>query len=72
MARPTYDKIANSFDLWCDYVDPNATTSRADFEAMSHADRMALIVGMFDPEPKRAPTVDEVLAETLIGCGMHR
>jgi hypothetical protein len=61
MSRPTDTEIASSFDLWQDYIDPNATTSRAQFDAMSHADRMALIVGTFGPDPERVPTVDEIL-----------
>jgi hypothetical protein len=72
MSRPTDTEIASSFDLWRDYIDPNATTSRAEFDAMSHADRMALIVGTFGPNmPEPVPTVDEVLADTAIGCGWH-
>jgi hypothetical protein len=67
-----YDKIASSFDLWCDYIDPNATSSRADFDAMSHADRVALIIETFGPDPERVPTVDEILADTAIANGWHR
>jgi hypothetical protein len=73
MSRPTDTEIASSFDLWQGYIDPNATTSRAQFDAMSHADRMALIVGTFGPDPERVPTVDEILADTAIGRGgWHR
>jgi len=72
MLRPTYDENASSFELWGEYVDPDATTSEAEFNAMSHADRVALMVETYGPEPRRAPTVDEVLAETSIGCGLHR
>jgi hypothetical protein len=64
MPRPTYDEIASSYPLWQEHIDPNATTGRASFDAMSHDDRMALITETFGPEPERAPTVDEVLAET--------
>ena len=72
MSRPTYAEIASSYPLWQEHVDPSTATSRAEFDAMSHTDRVALIIGTFGPEPERAPTVDEVLAETSINCGMHR
>jgi hypothetical protein len=72
MSRRAYAEIASSFDLWQDYIDPNATTSRAEFDAMSHADRVALIVETFGPEPEPVPTVEQVLADTAIGCGLHR
>jgi hypothetical protein len=78
MPRPSYSEIASSFDLWQEhifdiwqeYADPDATTSKEKFDAMSHADRMALLAETFGPEP--VPTVDDVLARTASGDGYHR
>jgi hypothetical protein len=50
MTAPTYAQQASSFDLWQEYVDPEATITREQFDAMSHADRVALIVDTFGPE----------------------
>lgn len=72
MLRPTHDECASSFTLWQEYIDPLGTTSEAEFNAMSHADRVAQIVQTFGPRTEQIPTVDEVLADTSIGCGMHR
>lgn len=72
MLRPTYDEIAGSFALWEEYVDPLGYRSDAEFNAMSHADRMAQIVEVLGPKPDGVPTVEEVLADTSIGCGLHR
>jgi|688.fasta_scaffold05431_11 hypothetical protein len=70
MTKPTYDQLAEDFDLWQEYVDPNATVSEAELKAMSIADRMALIIEMFGPED-RVPTVDEILESTAVGNGFH-
>ena len=72
MLRPTYDECASSLELWQEYIDPMCTTSKEEFNAMSHADRVAQIIETFGPEPERAPTVEQVLADTAIGGGMHR
>lgn len=51
MARAhTYAEIANSFELWQEFVDPYGTTSRGEFDAMSHADRVAAQAEAFGPE----------------------
>lgn len=72
MPSPTYAQIASSYALWQEHIDPNATTSRADFDAMNHADRVAQIIETFGPEPEPVPIVDEILAQASIGCGLHR
>jgi hypothetical protein len=69
MASPTYDEIASSFNLWGEYVDPDATTSEEEFDAMSHADLVALMVEAFGPEPDPVPTVDEMLVDTYAWNG---
>jgi hypothetical protein len=62
----SYSQIAESFELWQEYVDPQATTTREEFEAMNHADRVALQVETFGPEVI-PPTVDTVLASCQRG-----
>jgi hypothetical protein len=70
MTKPTYDQLAEDFDLWQEYVDPNAIVSEAELKALSHADRVALIIEMFGPED-RVPTVEEMLESTAVGNGFH-
>jgi hypothetical protein len=74
--KPSYSEIASSFDLWQEHIDPNATTTERvlqdAFNAMDHAVRVAWLVKMWGPEPDAVPTVDDVLAQTAIGCGMHQ
>jgi hypothetical protein len=74
--KPSYSEIASSFDLWQEYIDPNATTTERvlqdAFNAMDHAVRVAWLVEMWGPEPDAVPTVDDVLARTAIGGGFHR
>jgi hypothetical protein len=70
MTKPAYDQIAKDFDLWQEYVDPNATVSEAELKALSHADRVALIIKTFGPED-RVPTVEEMLESTAVGNGFH-
>ena len=48
--KPTYSQIAQSFDLWIDYVDPLDTMTCDEFDAMPFADRVALIETIFGPE----------------------
>jgi hypothetical protein len=45
--HPTNDQIARDWDLWCDYIDPNAAMSRAEFDAMTVEQRVALIEEIF-------------------------
>jgi len=66
MQSPSYSQIAESFELWQQYVDPQATTTREEFEAMSHADRVDLQIETFGPEAI-APTVDTVLTNCQRG-----
>lgn len=68
---PTYTQIAGDFDLWQEYVDTAGTITREEFDAMSHADRVALQVEAFGPEPPPVPTVDDMLASTHLGGHFH-
>jgi hypothetical protein len=71
MVSPTYAQIASSYSLWGEYVDPDATTSEEEFNAMSHADRVALMVEAFGPDRNSVPTVERILDATAIGGGFH-
>jgi hypothetical protein len=50
MTSPTYHEQANSFALWQEYVDPDATTSKDEFDAMGYEGRMKLLVETYGPE----------------------
>ena len=47
MAQKLVHEIAQSFDLFGEYVDPDATVSREKFDAMSIEEREALIMETF-------------------------
>lgn len=46
----TYEQIAEDFDLWGEYVDPNATMSEKEFDEMTTEDKVQMQVDMFGPE----------------------
>jgi len=46
----TYAEIANNWQLWMDHVDPSATMSRDEFDALSINERIAMIVACFGEE----------------------
>lgn len=72
MARKhTYAEIASSFELWQEFVDRQGAMSREEFDAMSHADRVDIQIGVFGPE-ELVPTVADLLEQTAIGNGLHR
>jgi hypothetical protein len=72
MASPTYAQIASSHDLWGQYVDPHVTISEEEFNAISHADKVAQIVDVFGPDSNSVPTVEQVIDDSAIGGGFHR
>lgn len=43
MIEPTNEVIANSYELWGEYVDPDQTMSKAQFDALTIAERMVII-----------------------------
>jgi len=45
-----YEEIAASWEMWMDYADPQATMEKAEFDAMTHEDRMEFLIGCFGPE----------------------
>ena len=60
MAQFSHEQIASDFNLWSEYVDPDAALTRADFDAMSMTERVGLITDTFGAE---VPTVEQVLAD---------
>lgn len=63
MTQPTDREIAASFDLWREYVDPDATTTREEFDALDLDERLALMASTFGPS---VPTVEEVLDRSRV------
>ena len=49
MKQPTSDQIAASFELWQEYIDPMASIDFEEFLALTHSERLALIVQTFPP-----------------------
>jgi hypothetical protein len=56
----TNDQVAASWDLWREYIDPDATMTHAEFDAATVAEKVGLIVRIFGPE---VPTVEQVLTD---------
>lgn len=50
----TYAEIASSFALWGEHVDPAATMTREEFDAMTIETRIALIAETFGAERSAA------------------
>jgi hypothetical protein len=48
---PTYAQIAEDIDLWHELVDTEAFMSTTEFYAMSHPERVQLIIDFNGPEP---------------------
>lgn len=46
----TYQQIAESWELWCEYVDTNATMSKETFDALSTEDKVQMQIDMFGTE----------------------
>lgn len=43
----TYEEIAESYGLWCDYVDPMATMTEEDFDNLSTEEKVKMQEDMF-------------------------
>lgn len=50
MMNYRYNDIANSFDLWQEYVDPNATMTEEEFDAMDVEAKVAIQIDSFGVE----------------------
>lgn len=61
MTKPTYAKIAADFRLWGEYMDAGTTMSRAEFDSMSVAEKVALQVEAFGVEKYTIAYTDGML-----------
>ena len=53
MARKhTMTEIAEDYELWAEFVDPNATMTEAEFDALTTAEKVAMQREMFPYEAK--------------------
>lgn len=50
--RHTYNETASDFRLWQEFVDPDATMTESEFDAMTVDEKVALQIEAFGPEPK--------------------
>ena len=50
MSKYTYAEIAESYNLWVEYVDPDAAMSESEFNDMSTEAKIALQIEAFGPE----------------------
>ena len=64
MTATTYSQIASDFRLWREAIDPNATMTQAEFDAMPVEKGVALLVDAFGPEPK---SIKQIVSEALEG-----
>ena len=53
----TNSEIADSWSLWCLYVDPGATMTQEEFDAMTTADRLQIIADCFGEQEDELPNV---------------
>ena len=51
--KRTYEQTAKSYDLWCEYVDPNATMTEAEFNELSTEEKVKMQEDMFGKEESR-------------------
>lgn len=49
MSKPQYtdEEIASNYTLWQEYADPHGTMSEAEFDAMTIAEKVAMLSEMF-------------------------
>ena len=50
MSKYTYEETAESYELWCDYVDPHATMTEEQFAELSTAEKIEMQEDMFGKE----------------------
>lgn len=46
----TYAEVANDYELWGEYVDPDATMTEEEFDNLSEEEKVAMQVEMFGKE----------------------
>jgi len=49
----SYEQIAIDYELWCEYVDTNATMTKTEFDKLSVAEKVAIQVDTFGPEEEQ-------------------
>jgi hypothetical protein len=54
MITPTYEQTASNYELWGEYVDPHATMTEGEFDAMSHEELVQMQIDIFGPEPEES------------------
>lgn len=52
MSKHTYEQTAESYELWCEYVDPHATMTEEEFNELSTAEKIEMQEDMFGKEEK--------------------
>jgi len=50
MNKHTYKQTAESYELWAEYVDPNATMTKKEFDELSTEEKVKMQEDMFGPE----------------------
>lgn len=50
MNKHTYNEIAAEFALWSDYMDPDATMTREEFDGLSIDTKIAMLAEAFGEE----------------------
>jgi hypothetical protein len=50
MRNPTYEQTASSYGLWGEYVDPAATMTEEEFDAMSTDEKVQIQIDIWGPE----------------------
>lgn len=50
MSKPTYKQVAESFSLWGEYVDPAATMTEEEFDAMTTEEKVQIQVEIWGEE----------------------
>lgn len=55
----TYEEIASSWSLWEKYVDPGATQTEKEFDAMTIQERISFMERCFGPEEKEDEGCDD-------------
>ena len=53
MFNPTYAEIAARHTIWQEYADRYGTMRRDEFDRLSPAQRVAILIEAFGPEPER-------------------
>lgn len=52
MKTKTYKQVAENYELWCEYVDPHATMTEDEFDALSTEEKIKMQTEMFGDEEK--------------------